>query len=212
LTYDHTTTHDWGVFIFGATYSPGLFYLQTATERWDDDLGRLVAEKHRFTGARASPASSRNDMGVISPDYFSFHAYGGIKHPRLTHSFGLNGSIPLGKAFYTEYDYVITPKNNALISSFPTGGTPLLEDYGFQLPDDTLSYHFTQSDSVWVVREEIRKKEDRWFTLTPIYGLEIYNDFLPLFLALSLPVEFNGKTGVGVKGFTLELGMKLGVY
>jgi hypothetical protein len=211
LQYDYTVTRDWGLFIFGAAYAPGLMYLQTVSERWDSDLGRLVPGTRRPAVARVNVTSSRNDMGVVSPDYLSLHAYTGVRQPKLTHSFGLNGSIPLGKATFTEYDYVVKPENKALVSKFPEGGAALLDDFGYPPPNDTVNYHFAKVDSVWVVRQETVRREYRWFTLTPSYGLELYNDVLPVFMAFSLPVEFNGKTGVGVKGFSLELGIKLGL-
>jgi hypothetical protein len=78
---------------------------------------------------------------------------------------------------------------------------------------EVLRVENTEGDSSQIrIRERIIKPQKSWFTLTPGYGMEIFDFKVPVFFAFTLPIEFNMDEGVGVKGFQLDVGIKFVVF
>jgi hypothetical protein len=64
----------------------------------------------------------------------------------------------------------------------------------------------------WIVEKRESVQHTNWISLSINYGMEIHNPTVPIFWAISVPIEFNGDDGVGVTGFTAEIGIKFVVF
>ncbi len=241
---DWTGDQEWGMIILGGSYNAGLLYAESTEKSWDPDLERAVTEKANVSLARTGLSTYKNDMSVVSGDNLSFYAYLGFKRELMTHSVGLNASVPLADGTYAEFEEKSSSYENPYLTleNFPTEDSvrryivkyyndqdPEYQRYAPRPPDDTTSYNLYlheyavedtttpgDKDSVivreWKAVQKTIKKDKSWPTVTLNYGLEVPTKAFPIFLAASVPVEFNFDDGIGVNGFIVEAGIKLLVY
>jgi len=85
---------------------------------------------------------------------------------------------------------------------------PVSTDYKVVTTGD---YYYSNSDTTmnaYYIRKREKKIQKSWVTLTPGVGMEIHNRRIPLFWSFTLPVEFNLDDGIGIKGFSFDVGVK----
>lgn len=176
VSYEYTKTKDWGLYVFGASY--------TSAWAWDnwgcrDDLAGATPNQKVYSCQQVGPspitwklwelqhqdwgADPKNwtdskgapGTGATGADGLSAYAYVGHKDESSTQSLGLTLSAPLSPIYYWEYG--------------PAGGT------GTGTDDNRISQRIRNND----------------YTLKVSAGMEITNPNFPVFLSIGVPYKLN---------------------
>ena len=127
---DYSIDKEWGIMIFGGSYSGGLFAMKIVDWDWSEKKRHFISAKRKFSWARVKGGSytfefennesggiewreakvisgAENAYGTMSPDNFSLFFYAGKKSSEIMSSVGLSASIPIGngraKMFGVDY-------------------------------------------------------------------------------------------------------------
>ncbi len=225
LSVDATIDKDWGFYLIGGGYSAGLFYRKTTETGYDEELSRAVATKKKFAWARKKAFISQNDLWMEQPDNIRAKFTLGIRKAKIFHSFHILGASPLRfttSAFDPQYTNL-----NADVIGIPDSlltwqsvehwlDTARISDGASELKysnADLIDILTDPSGTVnYWIRQRLESKSKVWPTLTLGYGMEIHDSDMPLFWAIGVPVEFDFDKRPGIKGFSMQVGIKLAAW